>query len=102
MRQLQDTNASDFVILHAMPKCRDSHASVGYQLEQKCVVEEEPIGISVPGNQHYFNATGLQANEYYRITVRACVDGVINGCSNPTEMILKTISEQVDQFMNGQ
>ncbi|TDG49538.1 hypothetical protein AWZ03_004029 [Drosophila navojoa] len=102
MRQLQDTNASDFVILHAMPKCSDSHASVGYQLEQKCIVEEEPIGISVPGTQHYFNATGLQANQYYRITVRACVDGVINGCSNPTEMILKTISEQVDQFMNGQ
>ncbi|XP_064550433.1 insulin-like growth factor 1 receptor [Drosophila montana] len=102
MRQVQDTGIDDFLISHPMPKCNDANASVSYQLEQKCVVEEQPKGTSVPGTQYYYKLTNLHPDQYYRILVRACVDGVINGCSNPTEMILKTISVQVEQFMNGQ
>lgn len=101
MRNLQDVGIENFRIIHASPKCNDSHASVGYQLEQKCVVEEEISGITVPGTQHYYNLTQLKPSQYYRISVRACVDDLVNGCSNPSEIISRTISKEVEDFMNG-
>ncbi|EDV93774.1 GH18107 [Drosophila grimshawi] len=101
MREIQDTGIADYLIQHAQPKCKDIHASISYQLEQKCIVEEELSGIQLPGTQHSHKLTDLLPNQYYRISVRACAEGVLNGCSNPTEMLLKTISVEVEQFMNG-
>ncbi|XP_034487074.1 insulin-like peptide receptor isoform X2 [Drosophila innubila] len=101
MRMAQDTDLEEFVILHDMPKCDNANASIANQLEQKCVVEEELSGISLSGSQLYYNLTKLQPNQYYRVSVRACVDGVINGCSNPATILVKTMSIEVEQFLNG-
>jgi len=97
----QDEDSEEFVILHDMPKCNDANASVANQLEQKCVVEEELSGISLSGSQLYYNLTKLQPNQYYRLSVRACVDGVVNGCSNPVTTLVKTMRIEVDQFLSG-
>lgn len=101
VRKTQDANKEAFNITHALPKCNDSHASVGYQLEQKCVAEEELSGITLPGTQHYYKLSKLKPDQLYRISVRACVEDVVNGCSNPSEMISRTISVEVEEFMKG-
>ncbi|XP_034114912.1 insulin-like peptide receptor isoform X2 [Drosophila albomicans] len=93
-RNIQDMDQEKFRILHDPPKCHSSDVSVANQLEQKCVVEEEIKGFVVPGNQQYYNMTNLLQNQYYRIYVRACVDGVVNGCSNPAILTVRTISAE--------
>ncbi|ALC45735.1 CG3837 [Drosophila busckii] len=101
MRSDQDEGKDNYTIAHAAPKCKDPHAAVSYQLEQKCTVEQEITGIRVAGTQQFYNLTNLQPNQTYRITVRACVEGVLNGCSNPTEILLSTINNKMEQIMNS-
>ncbi|KAH8337252.1 hypothetical protein KR059_004227 [Drosophila kikkawai] len=98
---LQDTDIDSYNIRHAMPKCQSSHASVGQQVEEKCVIEEIPEGIDLPGNQHFYTLAQLEPETTYRVTVRACVDGVINGCSTPAEALVKTTSLRMERFMRG-
>lgn len=102
-RQLdaQDVNIDSYNIRHALPRCQSSHASVGEQVEEKCVLEEVPDGFDLPGNQHYYALAQLEPETTYRVTVRACVDGVINGCSTPTEAFVKTTSLRMERFMRG-
>ncbi|XP_017083409.2 insulin receptor [Drosophila eugracilis] len=95
-RDIQDVNPSMYKIRHALPKCQNSHASVGQQMEEKCVVEEIPNGNEVPGNQHYYYLTQLEPNTYYRVTIQACVEGVVNGCSTPAEAVIRTAFNWID------
>ncbi|EDW34212.1 GL22128 [Drosophila persimilis] len=100
-RAVQDVDISSLQIPHAVKKCQDAHASVGQRVEEKCTVEEEMNGIELPGTQHYYYLNQLKPESFYRVTVRACVDGVINGCSNPTEALVKTTSLRVEQLMKS-
>ncbi|SPP83522.1 insulin-like peptide receptor [Drosophila guanche] len=100
-RAAQDLDICSLQIPHAMKKCQDDHATVSQRLEEKCTIEEEMTGIQVPGNQHYFYLNELQPESFYRVTVRACVDDVLNGCSNPTEALVKTTSVRVEQLMKS-
>ncbi|KAH8369250.1 hypothetical protein KR009_005630 [Drosophila setifemur] len=101
LRSYQDLGEENFKIRHAMSKCQDSHASVSQQVEDKCVIEEALNGIELPGNQHYYYISQLEPETFYRVTVRACVDGVVNGCSTPTEAVVKTTSLRIEQFIKG-
>ncbi|KAH8330925.1 hypothetical protein KR067_008973 [Drosophila pandora] len=92
-RLAQDEGKEQYNLRHAMPKCQDSHASVGQQVEEKCVLEEILEGTQLPGNKHYYYMTHLEEATFYRVTVSACVEGVVNGCSTPTEVLLKTWSK---------
>ncbi|KAH8388337.1 hypothetical protein KR093_004502 [Drosophila rubida] len=100
-RLIQDTDQEKFIVQHDQPKCLEGHASVANSIEQKCVMEEELTGIKLPGSQQYYNMTKLLPNQYYRVTVRACVEGVVNGCSSPAILLVKTISVEVEQFLKG-
>ncbi|XP_068155469.1 LOW QUALITY PROTEIN: insulin-like growth factor 1 receptor [Drosophila tropicalis] len=100
-RAIQDKNKEDFVLLKPLPLCKDPHASISHQLEEKCVIEEDVNGIVLSGTQHYYYLTQLKEEQYYRITIRACVDGVVNGCSKPAEALLKTTSMAVESWIRG-
>uniref|UniRef100_A0A6P4F9F9 Insulin receptor n=1 Tax=Drosophila rhopaloa TaxID=1041015 RepID=A0A6P4F9F9_DRORH len=98
-KDMQDFDREKCKIRHAMPKCQNSHASVVQQVEEKCVVEETLNGIELPGNQHFYYIFNLEPETYYRVTVRACVDGVVNGCSNPAEALVKTTGLRIERLM---
>ncbi|XP_022215925.2 insulin-like peptide receptor [Drosophila obscura] len=100
-RSVQDLDIGRLQIPHAVKKCHDAHASVGQMVEEKCTIEEEISGIKLPGTQHYYYLKELRPESFYRVTVRACVDGVINGCSHPTEALVKTTSLRVEQLMKS-
>ncbi|KAH8312007.1 hypothetical protein KR044_008993 [Drosophila immigrans] len=90
-RNIQDLEPEKFIIQHDPPKCKTDDASVANQIEQKCIAEEDlSESIKVPGTQQYYNLTNLLPSQYYRITVRACVDGVVNGCSQPAVLLVET------------
>ncbi|XP_017002653.2 insulin-like growth factor 1 receptor [Drosophila takahashii] len=92
MRDQQDVGRERYNIRHALPKCQNSHASVVQQVEDKCIVEEPMTGIEVPAGQHSYTLAQLEPDTVYRISVRACVNGVVNGCSTPAETQIKTAS----------
>ncbi|XP_030373833.1 insulin receptor [Scaptodrosophila lebanonensis] len=101
VRLAQDTGIEDFVISKPAPPCADVHASVSQQLEGKCVVAEELEGIEVSGSQHYYWLEGLKPEQVYRISIRACVKDVVNGCSKPFEIRTQTTSRTVEEFVQG-
>ncbi|KAH8280098.1 hypothetical protein KR018_007783 [Drosophila ironensis] len=98
-KRIQDAGEENYKIRHAMPKCQVLHASVGQQVEEKCVVEEILDGFALPGNQHYYYINQLEPSTFYQVTVRACVEGVVNGCSTPTVAVVKTTSLRIEQIM---
>ncbi|XP_017057664.1 insulin-like receptor [Drosophila ficusphila] len=100
-RDLQDQNKEKYNIRHAMPRCQNSHASVVQQVEDKCVVEEVPNGEALPGDRHIHHLSQLEPDTFYRITVRACVEGVVNGCSTPADAIIKTTTLRMERFIKG-
>ncbi|EDW42123.1 insulin-like growth factor 1 receptor [Drosophila sechellia] len=100
-RDLQDLDQQKYTIRHALPKCQNSHASVVQQVEEKCMAEEPLSGYELPGNQHFYRLSQLEPETHYRITIRACVEGVVNGCSTPAEAVIKTASIQLERFIKG-
>lgn len=100
-RDLQDLDQHKYTIRHALPKCQNSHASVVQQVEEKCVAEEPLSGYELPGTQHFYCLSQLEPETHYRITIRACVEGVVNGCSTPAEAVIKTASIQLERFIKG-
>jgi len=100
-RNLQDLDQEKYRIRHAPPKCQNSRASVVQQVEDKCIVEEPLDGIEVRANQHSYRFTQLEPETFYRITVRACVEGVVNGCSTPAEYLIKTGSLGYEPYIQG-
>ncbi|XP_036674084.3 insulin-like peptide receptor [Drosophila suzukii] len=100
-RNLQDLDQERYRIRHAPPKCQNSRASVVQQVEDKCIVEEPLDGIEVRANQHSYRFTQLEPETFYRITVRACVEGVVNGCSTPAEYLIKTGSLGSEPYILG-
>ncbi|KAI8045663.1 insulin-like growth factor 1 receptor [Drosophila gunungcola] len=100
-RNMQDVDQEKYKIRHPMTKCSNPHATVVQQVEDKCVVEEKMTGTQLPGNQHYYNLSQLEPDTFYRVTVRACVEGVVNGCSTPADTLLKTASLRMERFIQG-
>lgn len=81
----QDTGAADFPIIHPQPICADPNATLQYRKEYNC----QPQRLYNTGAARQFTVGGkvqsllldeLKPGTLYRVSVRACVAELENGC----------------------
>uniref|UniRef100_A0A0A1XG13 receptor protein-tyrosine kinase n=1 Tax=Zeugodacus cucurbitae TaxID=28588 RepID=A0A0A1XG13_ZEUCU len=100
-RKLQDTGPDDFPIIKRRPVCPISDASTQYQLQNNCQPQETFKGIVIPGSIHSYTLAGLEADQTYRVTIRACVANLANGCGEETSIYAETVSKSMEEFLEG-
>uniref|UniRef100_A0A0K8WF29 receptor protein-tyrosine kinase n=2 Tax=Bactrocera latifrons TaxID=174628 RepID=A0A0K8WF29_BACLA len=100
-RRLQDTGPDDFPIIKRRPVCPIPDASTQYQLQNNCRPLEIYKGIVTPGNIHSYTLTDLEPEQTYRITIRACVANLPNGCGDETSIFAETVSKSMEEFLEG-
>ncbi|XP_014085477.2 insulin receptor [Bactrocera oleae] len=100
-RKLQDTGPDDFPIIKRRPVCPIRDASTQYQLQNNCRPLEIYDGIITPGNIHSYTLAGLEPDQTYRITIRACATNLTNGCGEVTSIFAETVSKSMEEFLEG-
>ncbi|XP_037952670.1 insulin-like receptor [Teleopsis dalmanni] len=94
----QDTGIADYLIMKPLPICNLPFATVQHQLENSCKPQEYYEGFSVAGNYHSYILTGLQPEVTYRVSVRACVEGLRNACGPTSSILAETVSKSLANF----
>ncbi|XP_061392811.1 insulin-like peptide receptor [Musca vetustissima] len=90
----QDYRKEDFEIAPVPKICNVSHPNTSYKQENNCVeLEELAYDYEVAGNVHSFRLAGLQDDTMYRISLRACVEGLANGCGPETLLWAQTLTK---------
>ncbi|XP_075145852.1 secreted decoy of InR [Haematobia irritans] len=91
----QDHGENAFHINTPQPLCKIHNPSVAYKMENNCQEEEifEEYK-TFPPNTHTYTLTNLEPHTTYRISIRACVEGLVNGCGPDTILWAETLSEQ--------
>lgn len=81
----QDTGIRDFPIIHPQPICPDPNATLQYRKEYNCQAQQvynkdAVMEVSVDGKVQSYLLEQLQPRTVYRVSVRACVAELENGC----------------------
>ncbi|XP_054746836.1 insulin receptor [Anastrepha obliqua] len=97
----QDTGPDMFPIIKPRSVCPLFDAPVEYQLQNNCRPQEQFDGIEVPGHLHSYTLEELEPNLTYRITIRACVADMMNGCGSETTIYAETVSKSMEEFIAG-
>ncbi|XP_017486214.1 PREDICTED: insulin receptor isoform X2 [Rhagoletis zephyria] len=97
--KMQDTGPDDFPIVKQRPVCQLVGASADYQLQNDCRAQEIFDGIAAPGDVHSYKLEGLEPDQTYRVTVRACVANLKNGCGVETSIFAETVSKSMEEFI---
>lgn len=98
----QDFGIEDFDIVPVLPVCTVENPSVVYKKENNCTdLEEFPSEYELAGNVHMMNLRQLQSQVTYRISLRACVEGLDNGCGPETILYAETESKTVETFLEN-
>uniref|UniRef100_A0A1A9ZL44 Fibronectin type-III domain-containing protein n=1 Tax=Glossina pallidipes TaxID=7398 RepID=A0A1A9ZL44_GLOPL len=97
----QDTGSGQFLIPKPKPICQNPKATIQFQKENLCQAREYYEGKKIPGNQHSYKITDLQEEVIYRISLRACVDGLENNCGPAISILAETFSKGVERFLQG-
>ncbi|KAL9873445.1 secreted decoy of InR [Glossina fuscipes fuscipes] len=97
----QDTGSDQFLIPKPKPICQNPKATIQFQKENQCQAREYYEGKKIAGNKHSYKITGLQEEVLYRITLRACVDGLENNCGPTISILAKTFTKGVERFLQS-
>lgn len=90
----QDTGIDDFLIVHPQPICPDANATLQYRKEYNCQLRQD-FG---DGNSREWTVDGgvqslvldeLESGVVYRVSVRACVADLENGCGTAIRISFK-------------
>uniref|UniRef100_A0A1I8M7B5 Receptor L-domain domain-containing protein n=1 Tax=Musca domestica TaxID=7370 RepID=A0A1I8M7B5_MUSDO len=98
----QDDRKEDFEITTLPTLCNTSHPSTSFKQENNCVEREElAYDHEIAGDRHSFTLTGLQPLTMYRVALRACVDGLANGCGPETILWAETVSKRLGAILES-
>lgn len=95
----QDTGRDDFPIVKPMPICNASDPTAQDQLKHGCRTQEYYTGISLPAHQHSYTLQHLAPQQTYRISIRACVSDLLNGCGSESAILAETASKRIETFL---
>ncbi|XP_073826924.1 secreted decoy of InR [Musca autumnalis] len=101
--QEQDYRKEDFEIATLPDICNTTtRPTISYKKENNCVEREEfKSDYEISGDTHFFILKGLQPHTMYRISLRACVKDLANGCGPETILWAETVSKSLGQILEN-
>lgn len=96
----QDYGKEDFEITPVLPVCNKTNPSTSHKKENNCqALEQIEADITLSGDTHMYLLTNLKPHTTYRISIRACVNGLVNGCGPETLLWAETVSKTLDTIL---
>uniref|UniRef100_A0A1I8PES9 Fibronectin type-III domain-containing protein n=1 Tax=Stomoxys calcitrans TaxID=35570 RepID=A0A1I8PES9_STOCA len=98
----QDHGKNDFNISIPLPVCNVRNPSMAYKVENNCQeMENIEKDLELPSTIHTYTLKNLKPHTTYRIRMRACVEGLVNGCGPETTVWAETVSEHFVQILQS-
>lgn len=90
----QEEGKESYFCTHPYPVCNQSNPNIQDQAENKCIPLERYEGaIEVPSHRHSYLLNHLKPETTYKISVRACVKDLANGCGPAKVILAETVSK---------
>lgn len=100
--QKQEEAKETYVLVHPYPVCNQTHPNAQDQAENKCMPLETFEGaIEINSQQYSHILKNLDPEKIYRISLRACVKDLPNGCGAEKVVFAQTVSKSLETILEN-
>ena len=98
--QKQEEAKEAYVLTHPYPVCNQTHPNAQDQAENKCTpLETFELGIEVNSQRYSYILADLNPEKIYRISLRACIKDLPNGCGPEKVILAQTVSKSLETIL---
>ncbi|KAI8129375.1 hypothetical protein FF38_13017 [Lucilia cuprina] len=98
----QEEAKETYILPHPYPVCNQSNPNIQDQTENKCIpLERYEDAIEIPGHRHSYILNNLEPEQTYRISLRACVKDLANGCGPEKVILAETVSKRLQTILDN-
>lgn len=98
--QKQEEAKETYVLTHPYPVCNQTHPNAQDQAENKCTpLETFELGIEVNSQRYSYILADLNPEKIYRISLRACIKDLPNGCGPEKVILAQTVSKSLETIL---
>lgn len=98
--QKQEEAKETYVLTHPYPVCNQTHPNAQDQAENKCTpLETFEQAIVVNSQRHSYILADLKPEKMYRISLRACIKDLPNGCGAEKVILAQTVSKSLESIL---
>ncbi|XP_065371804.1 insulin-like growth factor 1 receptor [Calliphora vicina] len=91
-----------YILPHPYPVCNQSNPNIQDQAENKCIPLDRYDGaIEIPSHRHSYILNNLSPEITYRISLRACVKDLANGCGAENVILAETVSKRLETILEN-
>lgn len=98
----QEEGKESFIIPHPYPVCNQTNPNIQDQTENKCTpLDFFENAIEIPSQRHSYILNNLEPEKTYRISLRACVKDLANGCGAARVVLAETVSKRLETILQN-